>query len=460
MSRTLTIVLCLMLLAVAVTAQNFGPARVITSVQIVHEKGVPAVEILSSGALVPDIQTLDNPPRMVIDLRNARLGTAKKQIEFRKENILAVHIDQYRAKPPATRIVLDLAAPYGHSWDSSGHRLLVHLRPPEDTDTGKKPVSSAPQTSSGFALTADAAVIPVNGESGSAAMSTNRIAAGSSVTAGSDTTILHLPRGGEMRVCPGTTLSVTSSQSKRDLMFGMSTGAIEANYSLSSSVDAVLTPDFRIMFAGPGDFHFAISADSHGNTCVRALRGNTSSAVVSELMGDRIYQVRPSEQVVFRSGQIDKVDTDIPLECGCPPPPPVMRTANPPAQAVPQSQLPSKVSLGGSSGSSAQGSQESSSATRLSNGPETAPLPPSQAGEVHAQIDAPLVFSRKDRAAMAPPAPMEAARSLTLDDSPERRVHLDTVIQAPPPPEAKPKPQRRSFFGKIKGVFSSMFHKS
>ena len=459
MSRTLSIVSCLMLLASSVAAQNFGPPRVITSVQIVQEKGVPAVEILSSGALIPDIQTLDNPPRMVIDLRNARLGIAQKQIEGQKQNILAVHLNQYRAKPPATRIVLDLTAPYGHSWDASGHRLVVRLRPPDDTNKGKQSATAQPQVASGFALTADAAVVPVSGEAGSTVISGSRIAAGSSVTAGSDTTVLHLPRG-EVRVCPGTTLSVTPSKSKRDLMFGMSTGAIEAHDSLSSSVDAVLTPDFRIMFAGPGEFHFAISADSHGNTCVRSLHGNTSSAVVSELMGDRIYQVRPTEQAVFRSGQIDKVDTEVPLECGCPPPPALMRTASPPPQTVPDSQLPSKVILGTGSSATTVGPQDSSSATRLSNGPETAPLPHSESGEAHAEIDAPLVFSRKERNAVAPPAPVEAARNLSLDDSPERRVHLDAVIQAPPAPEAKVKPQHRGFFGKIKGAFASIFHKS
>jgi hypothetical protein len=447
-----------LLLAGGVYAQNFGAARVITSVRIVHENGVPAVEILSSAPLIPEIQTLDNPPRLVIDLPNSRLGLVQKQIEVQKENILAIHLSQNRGNPPATHIVLDLLAPYGHSWDGSGHRLMVRLKPPEDVDAGKKS-SGQPQTASGFALTGDAGVVPVSGEDGSALMTGSRIAAGSSVTAGSDTTVLHLPRGGEVLVCPGTTVSVTASQSKRDLMFGMSTGAVETHYSLASSADAVLTPDFRIMFAGPGEFDFAISADSHGNTCVRSLKGNTSSAVVSELMGNRIYQVRPSEQAVFRAGRIDKVDTDVPLECGCPPPSsPVLRAANPAAPPTPDSQLPPKVSLGASSAPPAPSSGETSSATRLSNGPETAPLPPSQSGQVHAQIDAPLVFTRKERVASPPPAPLEAARDLPVDDSPQRQVHLDAIIQSPTP-EAKAKPHR-GFFGRVKGLFSSMFHRS
>ena len=467
MPRTLIRLVCAAALALQsgglAAAQNFGPPRTVQSVRVVHEKGVPAIEILSSGPIIPEIQTLDLPPRLVIDLPNSRLGLATNRIEVQKENILAIRVRQFQDKPPVTRIVLDLQAPYGHSWDGGGHRLMVRLKPPEDVNAGKKSASPPQDTVTGFSLTSDAAVVPVSAEAGSTVMDASHLAAGSSVTAGSDTTILHLPRGGEVRVCPATTLSVTPSQNRRDMMFGMSTGAIEAHYSLAASADAVLTPDFRIMFAGPGEFHFAISADSHGNTCVRGLHGNTSSAVVSELMGTRIYQVRPNEQAVFRSGQIDKVDTDVPLECGCPPPPPpLLRTSNPPVAPVPDSDLPAKVRIGESStvATAAGASGDAPVDTRLSTGPETAPLPASQPNDVHVQVDAPFVFSAKNRShASAPPAPVDAVRDLPVDDSPEQQVHLDAVVQSPPPDpqEDQSKQKRHGFFGRVKGLFSGIF---
>ena len=174
-------------------------------------------------------------------------------------------------------------------------------------------------------------------------------------------------------------------------------------------------------------------------------------------MGNRIYQVRPAEQAVFHSGQIDKVDTDVPLECGCPPPSPLMRAQAPFAPNVPDSELPAKARIGGSDtpvvSAANSSSAATSSETQLSNGPETAPLPASQPNEVHMEVDAPLVFTPKRRAAGASPAPVQAAKELPMEDSTRRQVHLETVVETPLP-EKQNKPEHHGFFRRL---LSSIF---
>lgn len=419
----------------------------VTSARVVIDRGVPALEILSTKPAVPSIQFLNSPPRLVVDLLHARLGLQHKQVDVpdpRQENIRGIRAEQFQDNPPIARVVVDLLAPYTYTWDEAGNRLMVRLKPPEDVST-KDRRGSKPPTALSLPSTA-VSMVPLAAGSGDIKLEASQIAAGSSLTTGPDTAVLRLSRGGEVRLCPRTTVSVTPSKNTKELMLGMSTGALETHYALEASSDTVLTPDFRILFSGPGEFDFAISTDSHGNTCVRALAGNSSSATVSELMGNRIYQVKPTEQVVFRAGRIDKVDSEVPLECGCPPAIPVMR-----AEAAPADKdLSADARL-------KQGAPSSPSKAEHESG-ETRPVPASQPGDVNVQIEAPLVFHGKMKSSAAA-APVEEAAALPIMRPSPQQAQLEIQIRPPAEPQGvvQPSSAPHGFLRRLKGIFSAIF---
>ncbi len=268
-----------------------------------------------------------------------------------------------------------------------------------------------------------------------------RLMSGSSVTAGDTTVVLKLARGGEVRVCAKTAISVASSPNGRDLLLGMSTGAIETHYELGASTDSLLTPDFRIQLPGPGVFHLAFGADARGNTCIRSLPSDSASVIVTELMGDGSYQVKAGETVRFAEGRISAASAEA-GECGCPaPPPPVLKTEAP-APAEPKKVEAATVAQ----------------ATSPSEARLTAPPPPIDPGQPHIVVDAPFVFSATDPPVLPPPAMI--SRDLSkLPAIPQPQV------SPPPPPlpqqaskEEKKKPERRGFFGRLRGFLASIFH--
>jgi hypothetical protein len=154
---------------------------------------------------------------------------------------------------------------------------------------------------------------------------------GVAITAGEHSATLRLARGGQVRVCPGTNLTVNTSPQGQELMFAMSAGSLEADYSIPFLADVVLTPDYRILISGPADVSVSISANKNGDACVRS-RGDNSYVVVSELMGDDFYHLKPDEQVVFHAGHVKDPDENSTMVCGCPAPPPLQKAEAAPEQ--------------------------------------------------------------------------------------------------------------------------------
>jgi hypothetical protein len=429
-----------------------GPPAVLRSVKMISDADGPALEIISSQNPDATIEFLDSPPRLVIDLAHTKVSLPRKRLEVGSEQVSAVRINQFQQTPPVARVVVDLVHPVGYSSDSHGQRLLVRMHPMAEARK-KIETPSVPTFTKGV----QPAFVPVvPGTSGAVVEAGSRLASDSAVTAGSETTILRLARGGEVRVCPKTTLSVTPSENGRDLMLGMSTGALEAQYTLGASADSVVTPDFRMLLAGPGEFHYAISANARGDTCVRAMPGNTASVIVSELMGNGTYQVKSNEQIFFRGGQLSQRTTAVPDDCGCPPPPvPVMRTALP-APTVSEKDLPPAVHLAQPREEAKPAPPESASGTAAQDEPqtqvmvtipppETAGLPAPPPNAPHVQVEAPFVFRGGDSASEPDLAALPMSRSTT-------RAPLLTMAE--PPPEAEP---RKGVMDKVRGFFSSIF---
>lgn len=440
----------------------------VRSVAVAQGTDGAIVEISSNGTLVPTITKLDGPPRLIIDLPGAS-ATTRPRIPVNKGEVKALRISQYQQDPPIARIVVDLAQARNYDWETVNDKLLVSLHPLEQQAENPTPAGQRELLASYSAGEEPMVASGSGGTSGTIMKVGDTLADGSSISAGEQTTVLNLTRGGQVRICPGTTISITNAQSGHDIMLGMSTGSIETHYQLAGSADSVLTPDFRILLQGPGDLHYAVSADSKGNTCVRSLAGNTATAIVSELLGDGTYQLKPNEQVVFRSGQIAKSDSDVPIDCGCPESAvPVLRAeAAPPsgvphAESLPVNSSPAKkseqIEVVLPTGPVANAAPPASEQAKLSDSP---PLPSkTQPTPMHIDIEEPLVF----RATDPRPAPTREVQQLPVLSA--RSAPMRILVLPPGKSSkaatatAKPAPnpdQPHGVFGHIRHFFSRIF---
>jgi hypothetical protein len=288
-----------------------------------------------------------------------------------------------------------------------------------------------------------------------------RVMNGTSIGSKNAAASLRLARGGELRICPHTNVSLTAGKSGRDLGIGVGVGAIEIHYVLASSADTVLTPDFRILMPGPGIFHFAIAADVRGNTCVRSLPGNTASLIVTEMLGDGVHQVHSGDQIVFHNGRVSETDPFVPPDCGCGPLlPPVQRaevTPVPPPKEVLQP-VPAPEPLKSAAvvipARPVANPETVSPVTKP--GPRIGSVPGGD--ELHVQVDAPFVYRAQD--ASLPPPPMIATVSLSA--LPDLLIPIEQPV--PPPTQSSKsgldesqETKHRTLIGKLGSFFAGIF---
>jgi len=258
------------------------------------------------------------------------------------------------------------------------------------------------------------------------------VASGAQLSAGKSVATLRLERGGEVRICPNGSITVSAPQNNarpnnQELMLAMDGGSVELDYPINDLADTFITPDFRLMLAGPGVFHFALGVNSQGDTCIKPLRGNSAGIIVSEMLSNSVYQVRPEEAVLFVGGKLSGREPLVGA-CGCPKPAPVMRA------------------------------QEKTETPATARADLTAPLPPVSPDATHVQVDAPLLF-RGDQ----PMVPVYAVARIKFSHLPNMFLAQENskpIVLKPGKGEVSAKSkEKKGFFGRIKGFFAAIFHR-
>jgi hypothetical protein len=253
------------------------------------------------------------------------------------------------------------------------------------------------------------------------------VASGSQIAAGRSVATLRLARGGELRLCPNTSLTIGAVDDheplrSQELMLSMDTGSLGFNYPINDLGDTLVTPDFKFMLAGPGVFHFALGVNNRGDTCIKPLRGNSASIIVSEMLGSGVYQVKPDEAVLFAGGKVSSRGM-LQGECGCPAPPP----------PEPVETAKSGVAAPSTIGSSTDNKN---------------------IGPVRAEVEVPLVF-RGDQA-----QPLYAVARIKFSALPNMFLSQEKPLALKPGQQqvaAKSK-EKKGFFGRIGGFFAALFH--
>ena len=258
-----------------------------------------------------------------------------------------------------------------------------------------------------------------------------QVMSGSQVAAGGVPANLKLSRGGSVRICPNTVVTVSSSPSGKTLLYSMSKGEIEFHFDLGSEADALQTPDFRVQFIGPGHFDLAMCANERGEL---RLRGKNSSAaiIVSEMLGDGVYQAPAGSSMDFHGGSVKDVTPPDGTLCGCAEPPPLPEEKQRVIEIAKQEPPPP---------------------------PPSQELPP----ETHVQIDAPFIYQgdEPDNNTMITLAKMRSDRSSVLTLQP--KVLPPGKKKITPPKDVQtalvdhPKKESRGFFRKIGAFFGKIF---
>ena len=123
-------VLATRLLAAGMCACLAGPALgqiSVRSVRVTGSKDTVEIEVEASDRIVPKTQVLTAPDRLVIDFSNAIPSNQVRNQSVDRGEVKDVRVGLFQAKPPVTRVVLDLKAARSYQVFPYGRTVMIKV---------------------------------------------------------------------------------------------------------------------------------------------------------------------------------------------------------------------------------------------------------------------------------------------------------------------------------------------
>ena len=96
-------------------------------VAVLKSGGATEIEIETSERITPEVQTVTGPDRLVIDFPQASPGPLLRALAVHQGEVKGVRVGLLSAKPPVTRVVLDLNSPQAYQLFPSTRSVIVKL---------------------------------------------------------------------------------------------------------------------------------------------------------------------------------------------------------------------------------------------------------------------------------------------------------------------------------------------
>src|SRR5882757_680703 len=109
---------------VATQAQDVPSIR---RVQLLRAGGQVEIEIEASERIVPQINVLTGPDRLVVDFVNARPSAQLRNLSVNRAEVKNLRVGLFSSDPPVTRVVLDLNGPQPYQLFPAGRTVILKI---------------------------------------------------------------------------------------------------------------------------------------------------------------------------------------------------------------------------------------------------------------------------------------------------------------------------------------------